>query len=198
MADPLLHDKPIGNPPDAADRRRRALHGSPEPDSEVAAVKAQHAPRRTASEVAADRLTRWAGSTPFLLLHVSWFAAWILWNLGLLRRLGARPFDPFPFGVLTMIVALEAICLTILVLLTQRREEAIAELREEMVLHVLLRTEAEVTKALQLVVGLYARLGQPLASDPELEQMTRPLDTERVAQQLAEQLRQAGEAGHQG
>src|SRR4051794_23680620 len=103
MADPNLHEETTGNPPDPADRRRRAVHGEPAANSEVAAVKAQHAPRRTAAEVAADRLTRWAGSTPFLLLHVSWFAAWVLWNLGLLRRLGGRPFDPFPFSLLTMI-----------------------------------------------------------------------------------------------
>src|SRR5919202_1873561 len=91
----------------------------------VQSLKAQHAADRTAMEVVADGLTRAAGSTTFFVLHVAWFAVWIAWNVG---ALGLRPFDPFPFGLLTMIVSLEAIFLSIFVLIAQRRESAIAEL----------------------------------------------------------------------
>ncbi len=69
-----------------------------------------------------------------------WFAIWIPWNLG---WFGLREFDPYPFGLLTMIVSLEAIFLSIFVLMAQKRESAIAELREELALQVSLRIEEE-------------------------------------------------------
>ena len=135
----------------------------------------------------ADRLTVIASSAPFFVLHVAWFGGWIVWNTGLA---GERAFDPFPFGLLTMIVSLEAIFLSIFVLMTQNRESAIAELREEVTLAVNLRMEDEVTKVLQLVAGLYTRLGQPIAEDEELLEMLKPLDAEAIEAELTEQIRQ--------
>lgn len=158
------------------------------------AIKAQHAAQRTPLRRAADRLNDIASSTPFLALHVVWFAIWILWNTGLL---GFAPFDPYPFGFLTLVVSLEAIVLAIFVLMAQKREAAIAELREEMSLQVALRLEQEVTKTLQLVAGLYTRLGHRVAEDPELREMLRPLDVAAIERELilqietATQIRQA-------
>src|SRR5215510_10833321 len=86
---------------DLPDRRRRRIVAN----RAVGAIKSQHASERTVIEAFADALNRLASSTPFLLLHVFWFAGWILWNIGLFP---VAPFDPFPFGLLTMIVSLEA------------------------------------------------------------------------------------------
>ncbi|MEO5509421.1 MAG: DUF1003 domain-containing protein, partial [Longimicrobiales bacterium] len=97
------------------------------------ALKAGHAADRTIMERLADSLTRAASSATFFNLHVLWFAVWIAWNT---RAFGLRPFDPFPFGLLTMIVSLEAIFLSMFVLMAQSRESAIAELREEVTLQV--------------------------------------------------------------
>ena len=133
-------------------------------------------------------LTRAAASTPFLVLHVVWFAAWILWNTG---AFGSAPFDPFPFGLLTLIVSLEAIFLSIFVLMAQSRESAVAELREEVSLQVILRMEEEVTKTLQLVAGLYTRLGQQVSDDPELRAMLGPLDADKIERDLIEQIKEA-------
>ena len=137
-------------------------------------------------EIVADRLTRVASSGYFLAAHAFWFITWILWNTGLIP--GLRPIDPFPFGLLTMIVSLEAIFLSIFVLMAQRRESSIAELREEITLNVLLRAEEEVTKTLQLVAGLYPRLGHKLADDPELADMMKPLDSDAIERQLTSQI----------
>jgi uncharacterized membrane protein len=152
------------------------------------AMKAQKAADRTPMERLADWLTDLASSTPFLIFHVVWFSTWLLWNLGLI---GLRPFDPFPFGFLTLIVSLEAIFLAIFVLLGQRRESAIAELREEVTLQVILRTEEEVTKSLQLVAGLYTRLGHRMGEDEELRAMLQPLDAKVIEQELLAQIREA-------
>lgn len=133
-------------------------------------------------------LTRGAASTPFLVFHVVWFVVWILWNTGVF---GITPFDPFPFGLLTLIVSLEAIFLSIFVLMAQSRESAVAELREEVSLQVVLRMEEEVTKTLQLVAGLYTRLGQQVSDDPELRAMLGPLDADKIERDLIEQIKEA-------
>ncbi|HYD52634.1 MAG TPA: DUF1003 domain-containing protein [Gemmatimonadaceae bacterium] len=152
------------------------------------ALKAQHASERTAVEAAADRLNDIASSGPFLVLHVIWFGGWILLNTGVF---GNRAWDPFPFGLLTLVVSLEAIFLSIFVLMAQKRESAIAELREELALQVNMRMEEEVTKTLQLVAGLYTRLGHVMGEDEELGDMLQPLDVSRIEQELLEQIRVA-------
>jgi uncharacterized membrane protein len=150
------------------------------------AIKAQHASRLTAVERFADHLTRVASSTPFLIAHILWFTAWILWNTG---TFGLQPFDPYPFGFLTLVVSLEAIFLSIFVLMAGVRESSIAELREEVTLQVNLRMEAEVTKVLQLLTGLYTRQGHRLGEDEELQQMLQPLDPSDIERELIEQIR---------
>ena len=149
------------------------------------AIKAQYGAERSLIEGFSDALNEVASSTPFLVIHVIWFLIWIPWNLGLFPF---RPFDPFPFGLLTMVVSLEAIFLTIFVLMAQKRESAIAELREELMLQVNLRMEEEVTKTLQLVSGLYTRLGHVMAEDEELGDMLQPLDITSIERELTEQI----------
>ncbi len=63
----------------------------------------------------ADFITAFSGSMPFLWLHVAWFVGWVVLNTG---RLGIAPFDPFPYGLLTMMVSLEAIFLATFVLVS--------------------------------------------------------------------------------
>ena len=155
-------------------------------------LAAEHAAQRSMIERIADRLTRIAASTPFLVLHVAWFLAWILANTG---TFGLRPFDPFPYGLLTMIVSLEAIFLSIFVLMAQSRESAVAELREEVSLQVVLRMEEEVTKTLQLVAGLYARLGYQVSVDAELREMLGPLDPDTIEKDLIAQIQEARRPG---
>ena len=152
------------------------------------AIKAQQAEHRTPLERFVDKLNDMAASTWFLVVHAVWFAVWILWNTGLL---GFRAFDPFPFGLMTLVVSLEAIFLSIFVLMAQKRESAIAELREELGLQVSLRVEQEVTKTLQLVAGLYTRLGHRVSDDPELHHMLQPLDVRAIERDLLEQIEAA-------
>jgi uncharacterized membrane protein len=177
-ARPLYEDRP--------DRRLRRLVAN----RAIDAVKAQHNANLTGIEKFADLLNELAASTPFLLLHVAWFTLWVGWNMGFM---GLTPFDPFPFGLLTMIVSLEAIFLSIFVLMAQKREAAVAELREEMSLQVVLRLEEEVTKNLQLVAGLYTRLGHKVAEDPELHEMLQPLDLDSIERELLLQISTAAQ-----
>ena len=152
------------------------------------AIKAEHYASRSFFERLADGLTAFASSTPFLVMHAIWFVVWISWNTG---QLGLAVFDPYPFGFLTMVVSLEAIFLSIFVLMSQGRESAIAELREEVALQVNLRTEEEITKVLQLLAGLYTRLGHKVGEDEELLQMLQPLDPQAIEQELSKQIEES-------
>jgi uncharacterized membrane protein len=157
------------------------------------AIKAQHSANRTRLERFVDGLNQIASSTLFLVAHFIAFAFWLLWNTG---KLGIPPVDPFPFGLMTTIVSLEAIFLTLFVLMAQQRESAIAELREELGLQVSLRVEQEVTKTLQLVAGLYTRLGHRVSDDPELMHMLQPLDVRAIERDLLEQIEAATQNKH--
>jgi uncharacterized membrane protein len=149
------------------------------------AIKAEHSGNRSSMEILADRMIGIASSTPFLVIHGVIFILWIAWNI---PGVHLPRFDPYPYGMLTTIVSLEAIFLSIFVLMTQSRESKIGELREELTLQVNLRIEEEVTKTLHLVAGLYSRLGLKLADDPELKAMLEPLDPKRIEEDLAEQI----------
>jgi len=166
----------------SAERRIRRSTGI---STAFRAIKAQHAANRSSMEVLADRMIGFASSTPFLVVHAFIFIAWILWNV---PGSGLPRFDPYPYGMLTTIVSLEAIFLSIFVLMTQSRESRIGELREELTLQVNLRIEEEMTKTLHLVAGLYARLGLKMADDPELRAMLEPLDPKRMERDLVEQI----------
>jgi uncharacterized membrane protein len=85
--------------------------------------------RRVQSQTA-DSITSFAGSMRFVYLHIAWFSAWIAINVGL-GGFG-RQFDKFPFGLLTMIVSLEAIFLSTFVMISQNRQAARSDLRNEL------------------------------------------------------------------
>src|SRR3989344_6411881 len=78
----------------------------------------------------ADSLTQHFSSFSFLGFNILFFTAWVIINLGLIP--GLAVFDPFPFIFLTMTVSLEAIILTVIVLMSQNSQSYIASLRYEL------------------------------------------------------------------
>src|SRR4051812_9681255 len=172
----------------AGPSEERRMRRSTKINTAFRAIKAQHSSNRSAMEILADRMIGVASSTPFLVIHALMFIIWILWNT---PGVPLPRFDPYPYGMLTTIVSLEAIFLSIFVLMTQSRESRIGELREELTLQVNLRMEEEVTKTLHLVAGLYSRLNLQLADDPDLRAMLEPLDPKRIEHDLTEQINAA-------
>jgi len=81
--------------------------------------------RRRREDRVADGITAFSGSMQFVYVHIVWFTAWIVLNVTIVR------FDPYPFGLLTLIVSLEAIFLSTFVLLSQNREASRSDLRSE-------------------------------------------------------------------
>ena len=99
--------------------------------------------RRTHVMKIADWIAEFSGSIAFLLLHAGLFTVWIVWNMLLPDRLR---FDPYPFGLLTMAVSLEAIFLSVFVLLSQNRQVAKDRVRADIEYEVNLRAEMEVAQ----------------------------------------------------
>lgn len=149
-------------------------------------LKARANLRRTLSEHLADKMTGGFGSMPFLIANCVWFAVWIAANFGMIP--GVPVFDPFPFGLLTMIVSLEAIVLAIVVLISQNRAARIADLREEVALQVEEISEREITKLLELTVQLLRVQGVDVAQDDELQAMLQATDTEQLTEKLEQEV----------
>lgn len=77
----------------------------------------------------ADAINKWAGSINFVYVHILWFGFWIAANHGLLQPY-IPVFDPFPYGLLTMVVSLEAIFLSTFIMISQNRQFLIDTYRE--------------------------------------------------------------------
>ena len=127
---------------------------------------------RTDQDRVADAITRFAGSMSFVYLHVGWFAVWIVLNAGLVGS--AVVFDDFPFGLLTMIVSLEAIFLSTFVMISQNREATRAEVRANLDFETNLTAEV-------LVRAIAKHTGVDMAA---VNEMVRA-EIERTEQQLA-------------
>jgi len=98
--------------------------------------------KRTTVMKVADWISEFSGSLDFLFIHLGIFFVWIVLNSGPLARFGN--FDPFPFGLLTMVVSLEAIILSVFVLLSQSRQVARDRVRNDIEYQVNLKAELEI------------------------------------------------------
>jgi uncharacterized membrane protein len=150
----------------------------------VQEIERREALSRSAVERASEAVTAVVGSAGMVIFHLCLFAVWLLWNLGALP--GVAPFDPFPFGILTLIVSAEGVFLAIFVLISQNRMTREADRRARLDLHVNLLCEQSTTKVLQVVDRIAERLNVPgVAQDFEGLQLSKNTDIERLAEELA-------------
>lgn len=152
----------------------------------VKSIKAKAAEKRSFIEILADRTTDLFGSTIFLIGNLLFFIVWIVINTGLIP--GVKPFDEFPFSLLTTSVSLEAIILAILVLSSQNRASKVADLREEVQLQVNVLTEEEITTMLWMLVLLLKKNGIPIPEDKRLQEMLRATDVEKIEKSMKKQI----------
>jgi uncharacterized membrane protein len=136
--------------------------------------------RKPLQDRIADRITRFAGSMAFVLLHLIVFGAWVAVNLGWIP--GPR-FDQ-DFVKLATFASVEAIFLSTFVLITQNRMAALAEERAELHLHMSLLAEHEVTHVLALVREMAEKMGIADAYNPELDDLAREIPPEAVLDRI--------------
>ncbi|HVW24960.1 MAG TPA: DUF1003 domain-containing protein [Polyangiaceae bacterium] len=125
--------------------------------------------KRTTVMKVADWISDFSGSLPFLFIHIGIFFVWIVLNVGPLARSSIGGFDPFPFGLLTMVVSLEAIILSVFVLLSQNRQVARDRVRNDIEYQVNMKAELEIAHLHEKFDHLHemvARLAAPAHETP--------------------------------
>jgi len=143
--------------------------------------------RRTPTERASDAITKMIGSTAFLLLQVLLVTTWSAINLRLIPRV--EPFDPFPFGILALVISSESVVLTIFVLISQNRMARQAEKRPHLDLQVGMLAEQELTAMLQMQHKICQRLGIDVESAKhELKGFSDATDVGKLASDLEDRL----------
>ncbi len=130
----------------------------------------------------ADSLTRGFGTVWFLVLNAVFFAVWILINTGVWPIIPV--FDPFPFIFLTMFVSLEAIVLSVVVLISQNRASDIADMREELDFEINVRAEQEITRIIVMLDEIHDHLGLDPVDDSELVRMKEKIDLKKLNEQI--------------
>src|SRR5262249_32859590 len=143
--------------------------------------------QRSFTDRVSDGITRFAGSSVFIILHTVWFTVWIILNVRSIA--GIQAFDPYPFTFLTMIVSLEAIFLSIFVLISQNRMAHQADRRAHLDLQINLLSEQENTMMLRMLENLCERQGietGPLTED--VRSLFEKTDLHTLMRELEKQL----------
>ncbi|MBC8064437.1 MAG: DUF1003 domain-containing protein [Chlorobia bacterium] len=129
----------------------------------------------------AVRITNGIGSMTSVCIHAFFFTFWILANVG---ALGFKPFDPFPFGLLTMVLSIEAIFLSLFVLIAQNRMQIESDNRAELDVQINLLTEHELTRLIRLADLIADKLGVDKSKDPDLAELEEDINPEAVISQI--------------
>ena len=127
----------------------------------------------------ADSITTFAGSMMFVYIHLLWFAIWIVINKAM-----SKGFDPFPFGLLTMIVSLEAIFLSTFVLISQNREQRLSAVRDEIQTQIALYEEQELTQVLRIVHRIEKHLGLKEDNEKMVRAMEHFVDSDDLFREI--------------
>src|SRR6202162_5125701 len=126
--------------------------------------------RRSSSERLADAVGVFAGSLLFVVLHLGLVIVWLVVNSGEIP--GIRPFDPHPFSLLGVIVAVEAVILSSFILMRQNRMMRRGDRRDHLNLQIDLLAEKEITKVLQMVRAIGGHRGlQNMRADKEIREV---------------------------
>jgi uncharacterized membrane protein len=143
--------------------------------------------RRTLTERVSDVITKLVGNVGFLAAQVILVCVWVLLNLHVIP--GPQPFDPFPFGVLALIVSFESVFLTIFVLISQTRMSRQTERRSHLDLQVGMLSEQELTTILQMLQKLCQHMGVNVdSSRQEVQSFSKTTDVHKLASELEDKL----------
>jgi uncharacterized membrane protein len=148
----------------------------------ICALEAESLKSRSHLERIGDTIANQAGKPWCIVVHCLWFGVWIALNLQ--RSPSVKPFDPFPYPFLTMVVSLESIFLALFLLMSQNRSSGQAEQRAHLDLQINLLSEGENTKMLQMLQALCAHHGLAIARDRELEKLAGQIDAAEVIAEI--------------
>jgi uncharacterized membrane protein len=119
------------------------------------------------------------GTVYFVIFEAAFVLLWFLWNQG-----ATRPFDPYPFPLLSAVLALEAVLLTSFVLIRQNSMDLRSERRNHLDLQINLLAEREATKILKALEKIAKRFEIELPIDAEDRELTEDTPIESIARNL--------------
>jgi len=153
----------------------------------IAKLEEEALERRTSTERQSDAIVKFIGSPKFLLLHLILVTGWMAANLNLFP--GLKPFDPFPFGILALLVSSESVFLTIFVLISQNRMSRQAEKRAHLDLQVGMLAEQELTTVLQMLQKLCQHSGVDVRSArDQVQGFSESTDVHKLSNELDDKL----------
>ncbi|MGI8419697.1 MAG: DUF1003 domain-containing protein [Candidatus Levyibacteriota bacterium] len=133
------------------------------------------------SDRIASHITSFSGSMLYVFLHVGWFGIWIIWNMGFFNL---KPFDPFPFSLLTMMVSLEAIFLSAFVLISQNQQALQADKRAKVDMEINMIAERENTVLIEMIAQIHQHLKIQGKDKAEIIQLKKRTKVNKLAQQI--------------
>jgi uncharacterized membrane protein len=152
----------------------------------VARMEREFLDQRTWTERLGDTIADFIGTMSFILVHLFALVVWIAINTG---KFGIKPFDPYPFVLLTMIVSMEGVLLATFVLMKQNRMSRRADQRNHLNLQIDLLAEKEITKMLQLQRAMCQRLGiLEVSADDEVHELSEHTAVEGLARELEQRI----------
>jgi len=107
-------------------------------------------------ERASERVVAFVGRSHFFVVHGGWFVLWIVVNTGIVAL--APPFDAYPFGLLGLLLGVEAILLTGFLLISQNRERQQEDAQAEIAYEVSVRTYRRIEEIERAVRAIAVRL----------------------------------------
>jgi uncharacterized membrane protein len=153
----------------------------------IAKLEHEALDRRTLTERVSDVITNLVGNVGFLVAQLLLVSGWCLVNVHVIPGLNA--FDPFPFGVLALVVSSESVFLTIFVLISQSRMARQSERRSHLDLQVGMLSEQELTTILQMLQKLCQHLGVNVdSSKQEVQSFSKTTDVHKLASELEDKL----------
>lgn len=152
----------------------------------VARLETEFLEQRSLKDRIGDAIAGFAGTMTFVIAHVAGLVLWFLINLGKLPVI--KPFDPYPFILLALIVSVEGVLLSTFILMKQNRMSRHADHRDHLNLQIDLLAEKEITKILQMQRRLCEHLGVPAGDDPEAVELSQHTAVEDLAHELEQKL----------
>jgi uncharacterized membrane protein len=167
--------------------RRAAANPTQHNIDAIAKLEHDALDRRTPTERVSNVIAKLVGNMGFLLAQLLLIFGWCLVNLHVIP--GLKAFDPFPFGVLAIVVSSESVFLTVFVLISQSRMARQSERRSHLDLQVGMLSEQELTTMLQMLQKLCQHMGVNVdSSKQEVQSFSKTTDVHKLASELEDKL----------
>jgi uncharacterized membrane protein len=147
----------------------------------VSALEAAEREKASVGDRVASAVTTFCGSLTFVWINLAAMAGWVVLNVALPP---SRRVDPFPFALLTLFLSVEAIVLSIFILITQNRDARVTEKRSHLDLQLNLLSEQENTRMLLLLERIGQAVGAELPDDGEEKVLSQATEPEALSEQI--------------